>query len=422
MPDFLKVPRINAPKVFDLPQVNEMTLANQLKVYHLADAHMDSVKMEWCFPAGRSAEVKRSAGELCTRMLREGSRMHTSFENADYFDYRGSSLYSFNGLDYAGAGFFSLKKFALQLFERTMSILTHPRFSGSDLRLIKKIKSDQLKVALTDNDIVSFRELTLQIFGKEHSYGYNTTEETIRSVTRHDLIEHYDLNYWTEGSFVILAGNVGPEILEIILKQLEIIPLSSRHTVKITPLPTQEARVIAIPGTNRTQLSVKMGYTTLNKSHSDYPYLYVLNILIGGYFNSRLNKSIREKKGLTYHISSQLDTALLGSLYYITADTSGIHVNEMLSEILKQLNRLLRIPPGKSEFSMIRNYIIGNMHQLYDGVYNTAETLKNCLVEEISYDSGRDLMMAIKTMDQEAFFHKTQQYLNPEKMLTVIAG
>ena len=52
------------------------------------------------------------------------------------------------------------------------------------------------------------------------------------------------------------------------------------------------------------QSAVKLGTTTIMRTHPDYLKLRVLITLFGGYFGSRLMSNIREEKGYTYGISA----------------------------------------------------------------------------------------------------------------------
>ena len=57
--------------------------------------------------------------------------------------------------------------------------------------------------------------------------------------------------------------------------------------------------------------------------HEDYAYLRIVNTILGGYFGSRLMSNIREDKGYTYGIGSNITTLKNASFISISTQTGN---------------------------------------------------------------------------------------------------
>lgn len=417
----MQIPKIQSPGIFQLPDIPMTVLSNGLQVYHIQDNTVNGIKVEISFPAGRVAEAKHSVSELCCELLKETAAGHSGYENATFFDNRGSSLYTYNGLDYCGIGFFALSEFAKELFDRWKAIISAPGFNGDELEKVKKRKLEKLNELLAENDAISYRSLTMRVFGKNHPYGYNSSVKTLRSVEISDISTHYSSNFFRSGAFVILVGNFDPLVLNYMMSTLDAVKMAPGDisALKIKKINIGYEKLIA--GAHKQQCSVKIGLQLPNRRNSDFAYLYFMHILIGGYFHSRLNKNIRERRGLTYSIASVLETAAQAGVFYITADTDSKQKEQLLEQVTKELIRVREQEVGQVEMKMVRNYIIGNMIQLYDEVFAQAETLRQYLIEGCEWDLGYDLMRQISEMKAGVLNDKIREYLKLEKMITIIA-
>lgn len=62
-----------------------------------------------------------------------------------------------------------------------------------------------------------------------------------------------------------------------------------------------------LPMPDKSNVDVRLGHALpIRRDHDDYPALYVGNYILGGNFAARLMATVRDEKGLTYHIGSGL--------------------------------------------------------------------------------------------------------------------
>jgi len=234
-------------------------------------------------------------------------------------------------------------------------------------------------------------------------------------------MEHFTQNYFTTDSFVILAGNFDSQSMQSILNALGNLKIKPKLSFNLTKIIIRQGYERKINGVHKQQSSVKMGLQVPTRNHPDFPSIYFMHILCGGYFHSRLNKNIRERQGLTYYIATALETSAQAGIFYITAETASKQVPKLLTQVSKELTRMIGQPLRGAEMTMIRNYIIGNMIQFYDETFAKAETLRQQLIEGAQWSSGYTLMKQISQMKAGDLNDKIKEYLLVEKMITIIA-
>lgn len=418
----LKKPRIYKPGVFNIPPMGKLIMTNGLPVYYFTDASSDTIKLEWCFPAGRSFERKALTSKFTNTMFREGTTKQTGYEIAEFFDYYGSYLGNNVGMDYTSLSFLCMTTYFEPLWHKLAEVILQPAFPEDELALLKRNSISRLRQDMDDADFVAYREVTENIFGPSHPYGYNSENDLINAVTREDLIAHWKTSYFNDRSFLVLSGRVDQDALKIIEQTVADITLEQVSDNFLYPNPAPGPQKVSIAMDNKNQCSIKIGQRCISRSHRDFGRMFVFNTLFGGYFHSRLNLQIREKKGLTYGISSAHDTYYFDGLFYVSADTSSEHKKELIDEVFVQLDKLRQKPVSLAELDRVKSYLLGNLRNNFDGVYQCGEALKTCVVEGTTYQSLQALIYEIHQMTPADLLEAGQTHLHPEGLHQVIVG
>ena len=102
----------------------------------------------------------------------------------------------------------------------------------------------------------------------------------------------------------------------------------------------EELKEMHIDRKKAVQTAIRIGSTTINKRHPDYPGLKILNTILGGYFGSRLMKNIREEKGYTYGINSSISSLDLSGYKVISTEVSPKNCRKTVDEIFNEIKTL----------------------------------------------------------------------------------
>lgn len=364
------------------PEIQKLVLANKAEFYPLCRGNVTALKLELTFPAGRPFEDKIGLASATLQGIKGGTLKRSATRLADGFDHWGSSLNFDFYIDTCGIKLFVLEKYLPRVLPLLVEMLSSPSFPEGELRLYKRQQLEKLRSDDTRADVVAYRKFTENLFGPGHPYGYNSTAESIGQISREDLICHYRAHYDMKRCKIYLSGQFSEQTRDLVAGVLGSVQLNEGHGRPHIPtrkLPKPSQTRISLE--HAVQSSIRIGRVMFRRNHPDYEKMFVLNTLLGGYYGSRLMQNLREKKGLTYHIYSSLDTFLYGGYFLISTEVdkgrSELALREIRHEIEKLQNRLI----GNQELQMVKNYLRGSFLHYFENAFAYGELIRTLSLE-----------------------------------------
>ncbi len=423
MPDRSKMPPLRPLETLRSPQPKVFTLPNGLKLYCLDAGQLEVARLDLAFFGGRWTEHKPLVARGVCDLMLEGSCHHTGTWIAEQIDFFGASMGTTYLMDGLEVSLFSLTRYFHELLPLLVEVVTCPAFPDDELSTFIEQSKASLLVDLQKPDVVAYRTFTEMIFGSDHPYGYNSTPAAYDALTRADLQRFATEHFHAANAFALLSGRLNDRLLRLVHEALSQLPRQGAPAPPkaIPPLPPHGGRRhIDMP--HQSQTAIYVGRRLWPRSHPDFPAMYVLTQILGGYFGSRLIKRIREKLGYTYSIYADLEMMRHSGYFYITTQVAPERVHETLHEIFAALHNLTARPPDQSELQMVRHYLLGNMLANVDGPFNQADYIRTPLFE----DSPPDMLERIG----HVLYHTTPEelqalattWLQPDTMTVVTAG
>ena len=410
----VKINRVDTPR----PEVTTMSTGVDINTYQVPG--IDAIKLEAIFNAGRVHEEKKLASLACGSLLTEGTRHFTSEEISEKVDYEGAYLSSGASADFISLKLISSKGKFLDLLNLFEDILLHPHFSNEELNVFVQRRKQKLAMDLSKNDVVAYRMLTETLYGKDSPYGYNTTSEFLDALTAEELNNHF-ARYCTLGNaHLFLSGDYDRQHIEKVEALSEKAGRIKNTGAQYRP-EEGEIKEIRIKG-RENQTSLKMGMRLFSRQNEDYPGLYFLNTVLGGYFGSRLMKNIREEKGYTYNIYSMLDTYKHDGNWIIASEMDATNVDHTVEEIGKELKKLRERKMSFTEIDMVKNYLIGNFISTINGPFRALNPYKTAMTMELGKDYYDHLFKKVQSITGDEVMELANRYLDVDNFWKVIVG
>ena len=422
MLDRTKAPVIRMPEDVQLPTYKRHVLDNGIPVYEVHMGTQEVVKLELVFDAGRPYEHKPLVARATTSLLREGTSTYAGSEIAEFFDFYGCSLSLPFNLDSANVVMYSLSRYLDKVLPILKDVLENPSFLASELQSFVLRKQQLLKEDLTKNEVVAYRTITELIFGSEHPYGYNSVEEMYAALQRDDLEEHFNRTYTVNSCTIFLSGKTTPAHIQSLNKYIGSIKRTGEKVLPHFPSLPKKAGKHFLARPDTVQTALRMGRRLFNRQHEDYSGMYVLNALLGGYFGSRLMANIREDKGYTYHIFSQLDVMKFDGYLYIGTEVGNEFVAATCEEIYKELALLRNEVVSAEELEMVKNYLIGTYLTMIDGPFQASELIKTMVLENLPEDFFSTLVQTTRKVTAQQLQELANRYLQEEDIWQVSVG
>ena len=371
--DRTEAPPFQLSSDYSLARPEIFQLSGNQKLFAFRDLQQEAVKLELVFRAGKWHESKLGVSHFTSHMLSKGTHKKNSFQIAEGLDSLGAQLEISPGFDVMSLTLFTLRKNLLAALRIVVELLEEPSFEGEELRLLKEIFSQALRVNNEKTNVVASKEIRKAVFGISHPYGSSMEETDIEKIDRLDLQQFFHDHFSLHSAFLI--GRLSDEEVKEVVK---IIPPLIALTKKEPTFENRPGVSYTITKPDSVQASIRLGKKCLPKTDSSaYFEAVMFNHILGGFFGSRLMKNIREEKGLTYGIYSSMNHFLRDNFWMIGAEVNQKNAGEAIQEIKSEIKILQEERISVRELDVAKNYFIGSWQSENSTLFSVADKIKN---------------------------------------------
>jgi zinc protease len=302
--------------------------------------------------------------------------------------------------------------------------LTRPRFDPDAVERMRNQILVQLKRDMANPGYVAQRTFTETVF-PDHPYGKLSrgTPETVAAITRDDLAGFVKRRFARDTLKVGVSGDISARELGRVLDTLfgglpakaepfevpDVSPKGAGETIGVTrPVP---------------QTIIIMGQEGLKRQDPDWYAGQVLNyVLGGGSFSSRLMDEVREKRGLTYGVSSSIQPFEHASLIMASGSTANAVAGQALDLMRQIWGEVGANGITEQELNDAKTYLTGSYPLSFTNNGAIAGLVLQVQRDRLGIDylnKRNDLINAV-TLDDVA--RVARRLLKPDALTTVVVG
>lgn len=413
------IAEISRPSLWEHQQI---TLPNGIEIVYLHDPNQEVFKMDVILAAGIYNQSRPVIASSMINMLNEGTRQHSSTEIAELFDYHGAYV-DFNcGIHKAELSLISLNKYASQTIRMLAEMTLESTFPQKELETYIRNRKQQHLVNIEKTSYLARMEFIYRMYGKAHPYANCFTLEDFDQVTPELLLDFYQKRVQASQCRIMICGNVSDTVLQEVSQAFSLMssnPVPPDKTYTIQPSGPGKYH---ISKPDAVQTSIRIGKNGVTLLDEDYTYFQLLNMVLGGYFGSRLMSNIREEKGYTYGIGSFNVSLPQRSYWSITTEVNNEYTEATIEEIFKEIHKLRTETVPAEELNLVKNYLYGDLLRELDGVFAQSDSLKHKLNYGLDNSFYIGIIEKIRQCTPEAILELADKYWNPEEMYIVTAG
>ena len=403
-----------------LPEVKEVILSNGRKVFYLNDSNTQVFKIDLVIKAGSWYSDNYPAVSMTLQMLSEGTKTLTARELANSYDELGSFTDFTPGFDNSTISVYGLSKY----FEENMAVLadmiSSPAFDTNSFESLRARQAQKQRLNLEKSNYRASLNFRVNLFGNSHAYGVRPSVEAIESLELAACIRLFENNY---SDFDIhISGNL-PQSFTASLEKF--FGKSSVNHASQRSIPISEhtpENLIAERDPKFIQSSIRMGRKLFTRAHEDYMSFILLNEAFGGYFGSRLMKNIREDKGFTYGIYSQLLALNQDGYLSIGTDVNTENENETIDEIYKEIETLRTELINQEELATVKNYLSGAFAGSISSSFSVMDKFKAVYYQGMNLSFFQNYIQTIESTDSSELLAKAHKYLDPAGLSLSVVG
>ncbi|MDR0420577.1 MAG: insulinase family protein [Prevotellaceae bacterium] len=429
MKDIMKLNRTVAPKFklpnkLTLPAVNDIRLQNGLSLSVINIGTADVLRFSIVFDAGTRYQSQFLVASSTLNMLTEGTEKYKSEQIAEMLDFYGAAVDVDIDRDWSCITFYSLVRHFEKVMEIAEQIIKYPVFPEKELNVYKKNQKQQLIVDREKVATVARETLVSALFGKNHYYGAFAQPDDYDKLNSSQLKEFYEQHYSSSNAFIVASGKISEKEIKTISDFFgkETWGSAQKANAKQQEIVTSPEKIIHVSKADGVQSAIRIGKVLFNKRHDDYYGMFFVNTVLGGYFGSRLMKNIREEKGYTYGIYSNVICMRDSGYLTISAEVGNQYVKSTLTEIKNEILRLQQQKITKDELSLVKNYIIGNMLHAIDGAWKIADIYIDVRQINTNFKYIEQMFDEILKISSDRILDLANKYLDTDTLTTIISG
>jgi len=427
--DRKKPPAPGKPPVLRVPVWTKGTLANgaDLIVSEKHDLPLVSFSITFLGGADQFEPAgKQGTASLAAAMLSEGTKTRNAEALSNALQLLGTSISASVGGESGSVGFVSTSA----KFPATLDILTdmlvNSVFPADALERLRGQRLVALTQARAQPGAIAARVFPRVVYGNEHPYGRVVSEESIKSVTRDDAVVFHQTYFQPGRALVTVVGDVSAgDVKPVIDRALAAWPKAgTRPAFSYPPLPsTRPTTIFLVDKPGAAQSTFAIGQPGPPRSTPDFFPLQVMNTMLGGMFQSRLNANIREEKGYSYGVSSNFAYGKGPGAFRTGGDIVTEKSDAALTEFMKELRGILGARPvTDDELATAKDSLIQRLPGTFASVSAINAALTNLWVQGLPDDYYQQYAKSIGAVTKEDVVRVAQQHLDLERLAIVIVG
>jgi zinc protease len=430
--DRSKIPGNGPNPVVKIPAFWRKDLPNGIKMIGTENTEIPTVTISITMPGGHLMQAnnldKVGLASLFARMMNEDTKNYTAEQFSMELQKLASSINIGSGKDEISFNVQCLKK----NLDRTLTLLEermfNPKFSDEAFQRIKRQTMEGFKQSKSQPAAVASDVIAKINFGPNNILGMDEggTEITVPNIKVDDIQNYYDNYITNKGMKVVIVGDV--KEAEILPKLAFLNKLPNKKVevpkVKATPLANNQSQIYLVDIPKAAQTEFRVGYNTGLKydATGEYYKVGLMNYILGGSFNSRLNINLREDKGWTYGARSTFSGDEYDGDFQFSSGIKAEATDSALFEVVKELKNYSANGATEEELTFMKNAIGQRDALRYETGIQKAGFIRTILDYNLPANYTEIQQKILKDMTKKEMDALAKKYVDANKLNMLMVG
>lgn len=299
-------------------------------------------------------------------------------------------------------------------------------FPKDQLELSRQRALTGLKVQLDDPNGLSRRVFQQAIYPQNHPFYSFPTDESLKGITRDDLVRFYRTHYRPDTTTIALVGDFDPVKVKELFNQsfgkwqaAGQPPILKLPTVSSPQTLTRLNKVI--PG--KSEAVTYIGYNGIARKDPRFYAALILNQILGGdTLASRLGTEVRDRLGLTYGIYSGFAAGVNPGPFLIQMQTAPGDAGKAIASTLGLLKQLRQQGITEAELNAAKRSITNSYPVDLANPSDVSSIILDNAVYGLPQTEIREFPQRIQGVTLAQVQQAIQDLIKPENLVIVTAG
>jgi zinc protease len=314
-------------------------------------------------------------------------------------------------------------------------MLLRPVFPEAEVERLRAQRLNDLLQAKADPGRRVERAFVRTLYAADAAYGrpLGGDEATVEGLDRTALVARHAALLRPAEATLIVAGD---------LEGIDVLALAERHLggwsdeggasasglasgsgstgAADAPAPGGR-RMVLVERPGSAQSEIRVGHVGLPRAIPDFHAVVVLQTVLGGLFDSRLQRLLREERGYTYGIGAGFAFRKGAGPFSVRTAVQTEVTGPALRDILSVLDGLTTSPPTEEEVRLAREYLVGVFPLRFEEADRVAGAVAELVALDLpddELDQYRPSVAAVRVEDVA----RATRHVRPQEAAIVVVG
>ena len=366
------------------------TLSNGLRVV-LVPCEAESVAVGLFIASGSRHETAKTAGisHFIEHMLFKGTPTRKPIDITRAIEGRGGNFNACTGEESTCYYAHLPCEYLAEAVDILSDMYLRATIPSDEFVREKQVIVEEIRMYADEPDSVAMENLQRALFPKSMlGAPVAGTPESLGPMRPVDLKRYIKSHYLPSNTVVVIVGNFDEtKALKLVEKAMAGRAVPARRGGRGYP-PAQQPEGATRRGATRptanalvgtpvatvsaskevAQAQLALGYRTFGIADRRKYAATVLDAILGRGMSSRLFQEVREKRGLSYDISSRMQFFQDAGMFTITAGLDPAKAKDALATIDRELKRVCEKPVPAAELKRTKEFLVGNFRLSHEKV------------------------------------------------------
>jgi predicted Zn-dependent peptidase len=374
---------------------------------------------------GDDPSDRHGLASLTGDLLDEGAGGRDAIQLAEAFAAMGTQLEVDVGPDSTTLSLTALSRFLSPALALVSDVVARPRLEASDFKRVRELRLNRLRQLSQSAGTMADRMYVSALF-REHSYGHGAlgTTASLDAITLDETREFWGRMYGADTATLIVVGDVDTDE---VWRSTESAFRAWRGSTQSPPRPTTpdvqpDARIFLVDRPRAPHSELRLGHLGPPRSTPAYHALVSLNAVLGGQFTSRVNRRLREEKGVTYGARTTFDFRRVAGTFSCDSSVDAAATADAVADVLAELRgvREASIPDTElaaAQASLTRGYV-----RSFETAGQLARAAAQIATHALPDDTFDRFVPAIDAVTADEVFQAATEFIRPDDATIVVVG
>ena len=418
-----------SPVEFAPPEPSRVVLENGMVVYLLEDHELPLVNFSAMMRTGGWLEPKDKVGlaALTGSVMRSGGGGGRTAEQVDEeLEQFAIDINLSIGRQSGAASLDVLSKDLERGLKIFSGLLRQPSFEAPRVELAKLQAIEGIRRRQDSPGSIVGREFLKQLYGPEHPSARESTVESIKGITRDDLVAFHRRTIHPNGIIMGVTGDFTRDEMIALLRAT----FGDWEKGDVPELNIPDAReaggqsIVRFVSKDTSQTHLRIGHLTIREDDPDYVPLAIANDILGGSsFRSRLFNDVRTRQGLAYSVGSRLNVGMHDQgIWLMRAETKLPSTQEVISRFVANMERMRTELVTDEELAEAKNAYVNSFVFSFASPSAIVGRFVELEYDRLPKDFLQQLRARVIALRKEDILRAAQKHFQSNRLTIVAVG